>query len=219
MIFHLPNGLQGYYLVDGKDSYITRGPVDVVSDQKMRSGTTEIVNGLSCMCCHVKGMIDSVLDDVRAGTAVQGDALRKVKRLYPPRPQVLKLVEEDRDLFLAALKKAMTPYLIGEDKDRKIDEVKEPITELVQEYYHPDPKIDVVAYELGFEKPEELRAAIRNNEKLRDLGLRTLIADGVIKREFWDNGDRLEKPEEDGQSLFHRTARALGRGSRRVPLR
>ena len=69
-------------------------------------GDAEIVNGLSCMACHKNGMIDSVLDEVRMGNSVAGEAKQKVRRLYPPRTIMLKYVEEDSELFLASLKKA-----------------------------------------------------------------------------------------------------------------
>ncbi len=109
----------------------------------------------------------------------------------------------------------MTPFLGAEDRNKAIAEVKEPITELLKEYYNLDPNLATVAYELGYEKPADLKAAIQASEKLQDLGLRTLATGGVIKREFWDNGDKLEKPDETGQSLFHKAARALSRGTPR----
>ncbi len=118
MIFNLPNGLQGYFLTDGKGNFIDKGPIDVVTDNKKTSGTAEIVNGLSCMACHQHGMIDSVLDEVRAGTSVAGMAKQKVRRLYVPRPVMLNYVEQDKEQFLASLKKAITPFLAGTDKDR-----------------------------------------------------------------------------------------------------
>src|SRR5262245_23334617 len=39
IIFNLPNGLQGYLLVNGKDGRIDEGPVEVVSDSLKTSGT------------------------------------------------------------------------------------------------------------------------------------------------------------------------------------
>ena len=57
IIFNLPNGLQGYLLVDGKGQRIDAGPVEVVSDALRTSGTAAIVDGLSCMACHQRGVI------------------------------------------------------------------------------------------------------------------------------------------------------------------
>ena len=127
MIFHLPNGLQGYYLTDARGRYLDRGPVEVVSDDKKTAGTAEIVNGLSCMACHKNGMIETVLDEVRSGTSVSGPAREKVQRLYPPRSVLLRHVEEDSQRFVSALEKTIRPFLAGADRDRPIKDVVEPI--------------------------------------------------------------------------------------------
>ena len=42
MIFGLPNGMQGYFLSDGKGRRIDEGPTDVVSDALKTSGTPAI---------------------------------------------------------------------------------------------------------------------------------------------------------------------------------
>ena len=52
IIYALPNGLQAYMLVDGKDARIDAGPLDVVQDRNQHSGNPTIVNGISCMGCH-----------------------------------------------------------------------------------------------------------------------------------------------------------------------
>src|SRR5438270_690504 len=73
IIFNLPNGLQGYLLVDAKGRRIDVGPADVVADSLRTSGTTEVANGLSCMACHDQGM-RKFKDTVRAGLGVAGSA-------------------------------------------------------------------------------------------------------------------------------------------------
>ena len=62
IIFNLPNGLQAYLLVDSHGQRIDKGPPAIVSDpvQKDRA----VVNGLSCMSCHVAGIIRKQ-DEVR----------------------------------------------------------------------------------------------------------------------------------------------------------
>src|SRR5262249_14865434 len=99
IIFHLPNGLQGYMLVNGKDERIDEGPPDVVRDKNETAGrATAIVNGLSCMACHQHGMIrDSVRDEVRDGAGVQGEARDKVRRLYLKREEMDKLLAADEE--------------------------------------------------------------------------------------------------------------------------
>src|SRR5207248_3276926 len=43
MIFGLANGLQGYFLADGKGKRINEGPIDVVRDELQTSGSPAIV--------------------------------------------------------------------------------------------------------------------------------------------------------------------------------
>src|SRR5207237_1309513 len=84
-IFSLPNGLQGYMLVDAKGKRIDKGPTSIVSDPKRPDRAVE--NGLSCMSCHARGIIpkaDQVrahaLKNARSFAAAELDA---VKDLYP----------------------------------------------------------------------------------------------------------------------------------------
>ena len=62
IIFRLPNGLQGYMLVNGKGSRI--------DGRRSRSSAipsgpiATVINGLSCMTCHVEGIIPKA-DQVR----------------------------------------------------------------------------------------------------------------------------------------------------------
>ncbi len=55
IIFSLPNGLQGYLLVDEAGRRIDQGPTSIVSDPKRPDKT--VTNGVSCMSCHYTGVI------------------------------------------------------------------------------------------------------------------------------------------------------------------
>lgn len=132
IIFNLPNGLQGYLLVDSQDQRIDEGPIDIVSDGKKVSGTPAVVNGLSCMACHQHGMIPFT-DQIRNGHILGGDARELVKRLYPEQAEMDKLLERDRKRFLIALDEATGPFLkVGDDAGRTIDEFPEPITAIAR---------------------------------------------------------------------------------------
>ena len=65
IIFNLPNGLQAYLLVGSQGQRIDKGRPAIVSDpvQKDRA----VVNGLSCMSCHVAGMIREHVQAEQAG--------------------------------------------------------------------------------------------------------------------------------------------------------
>ena len=114
IIYALPNGLQAYMLVDGKDQRIDAGPLDVVHDRNRHSGTPLIVNGISCMGCHHHGMIKWRADFVRpvyedrAGE-VMAD---KVLRLFPEDDEFEKFVDADAEHFMGALREATEGLLM-----------------------------------------------------------------------------------------------------------
>jgi hypothetical protein len=71
IIWNLPNGLQGYMLVDAKGTRINTGPPDIVNDRTSIEGT-KVLNGFSCIKCHVNGMLpvaDEVHDRLEAAPA------------------------------------------------------------------------------------------------------------------------------------------------------
>jgi serine/threonine-protein kinase len=205
MIFNLPNGLQGYYLTDAEGKLIEKGPIDVVNDPLKISGTNEIYNGLSCMNCHAKGMIDTGEEQVRKGTAVSGEARRKVRRLYPDYNKMKEYYETDAELFQTAAKKAMRPFLKSDrEVEATFDRSREPIGELAKFYYNPDLDLARVAYELGYQDPKKFEAILESNDRFREIGLGALTNKGKLKREFW--GDFRKT------SLLQRTMRELNRG-------
>ena len=62
IIFNLPNGLQGYYLVDGTGRRLDEAPISIVSNPAASDPTVR--NGLSCIGCHTEGMKEFT-DEVR----------------------------------------------------------------------------------------------------------------------------------------------------------
>ena len=54
IIFNLPNGLQGYYLVDGNGLRLDEAPISIVSNPAASDPTVR--NGISCIGCHTEGM-------------------------------------------------------------------------------------------------------------------------------------------------------------------
>ena len=111
IIFNLPNGLQGYMLVDGTGRRIDRAPVEIVSDPKRPDRIVE--NGLSCMSCHVKGVIPKA-DQVRAHvlknrTSFTAADVASVKALYPTEATLKARFDEDAERFTQALAKLGVP--------------------------------------------------------------------------------------------------------------
>lgn len=211
-IFNLPNGLQGYYLLDGKGDRLNGpAPADVVYDSAAIAGTPAIVNGLSCMNCHREGMISGFRDEIRDSEALAGDPLVKVRELYVEHEEMEKLVAKDRDQFLKALESAVGNFLkVGDDSDKDIADFPEPIGRVAQRYL-ADLGPTEVAYELGLENINDIREQIRHDRDLRKLGLGTLIQEkpGTIKRARWE--------AVDGTSFFQDVAVELQLGTPILP--
>jgi mono/diheme cytochrome c family protein len=107
IIFHLPNGLQGYFVVDSAGRRIDRAPGDIVSDPNRPDRIVE--TGLSCIGCHARGILPKD-DQVRAAVlknrrAFDADVRESVLALYVPAARMRKCVGEDNERFTAALKR------------------------------------------------------------------------------------------------------------------
>ena len=203
IIFHLPNGLQGYLLVDGRDRRIDEGPIEVVGDSLKTSGTAKIVNGLSCMACHANGMRTEFKDTVRDGTALQGRLREKVRRLYVAPEEINRQMQRDSTRFLAALEQAMGPFLrVDGDSKRDIRDFPEPIGLVARQYVLKEVTLEDAALELGLAGRQRLRIAIENNPRLIALGLRPLAAGATIKRETWQSREALISPFQEAASAL-----------------
>jgi serine/threonine-protein kinase len=200
LIFNLPNGLQAYLLINGKDQRIDEGPIAVVGDEQKTAGTAAIVTGVSCMSCHKHGMI-SFKDVVRDSNSVFGQAERMVKLLYPEKSKMDELVREDEDRFMAALEKTISPFLrVGDDKQKPIREFPEPVGEVARLHRLGYLDLKTAALELDLEDPEVIRTTV-GETKLKRLGLDALLRGGVIGRLDWE--------AVDGVSLMQELAREL----------
>lgn len=205
LIFNLPNGLQGYLLVDDKGARIDVGPVAIVRDLKETSGSPEVVNGISCMACHEHGMI-RFKDTIRDGLAVFSDAKLKVQRLFPKTEDMNRLLDKDEQRFVRSLDEAMGPFLkVGADKDRNIKSFPEPIGAAAR-FFQKDLELEEVAAELGMADPKELLTLIKANARLKTLGLGPLMQGNAIKRTHWQSLERSLSP-------FHQTASELDLGT------
>ncbi len=209
MIFNLPNGLQGYMLVKGDDTRINAGPTEVVSDPGKISGKIEIVNGISCIGCHNKGVYPFPNDDdVRNGAiGLQGQARQKLYALYRDPKEFKVVMEKDERRFITALDEATTPFLKPAGKSVEDVVLAEPVKRLAGRYTRNLTLGDAAA-ELGV-PPEKFAAALQFNPNIQVLGLGTwLQPGGTIARERWQTsrtgGARL--------TVFQLVASELGVG-------
>ncbi len=175
IIFTLPNGLQGYMLVDAKGNRIDQGPIDVVSDPKRPD--RKVVNGLSCMSCHTSGIIpkeDQVRQTVLSNpTAFNGLPLNVVFALYPKKEEFAALTKRDSDRFMRSL-----------EKTGAADLKAEPVSVLAQRF---EESIDLTlaSAETGLPKDVFLVRLEKSPRLARTLSP-LQSANGVVQREVFE---------------------------------
>lgn len=171
LIFNLPNGLQGYMLVDGAGKIIDKGPTEIVSDP--RQPDRAVVNGISCMSCHYAGIIRKD-DDVRAAVEANRTAFADadlILKLYVPREKMRALLDDDAERFRAAV--TATGANLSKDGD--------PIVNMALRFqFALDLKL--AAAEAGIEPPS-LRAKIQETPELQRVLSGLLIEGGRVKRD------------------------------------
>jgi len=204
IIFSLPNGLQGYLLSTGKGDRLDAGPIEIVGDALKTSGNQLIVNGLSCIVCHRKGMIEPPLDEVRTSALVYGEIADRVRDLYPKPEEMRKLVEDDEKAFKNVAFDLLKPFLLaGDDKGSEVDKLPEPVGEVAKKYLLEPMNLDTVASELFYSDIATLRVLLKKNPQARMIGLGQLTNEnGTIKRAAWE--------VRQGRSLMQQAADVLG---------
>ncbi len=154
-IFNLPNGLQGYILINANNVRVDKGATAIVSDPKRPDRTVEA--GVSCMNCHARGIIakdDQIRDHVgknpRAFSKADADL---IKALYPPAAKTRALMEDDAERFRKALEKT----------GNKVGSVEVVMAMTLR--YEADVDLATLAAEAGV-KPETLLDRIAHSETL-----------------------------------------------------
>ena len=151
-IYTLPNGFHGYYLNTQDGERLDVGPTAIVRDTDYADGTGEVVNGISCISCHAKGMNfrdDTVAETVAASMSISAEDAQIVSELYPGAEAVNAILTRDMEDFLAVLDDA------GVGRNTTVGGL-EPVRGLFV-YYH-DKYVDLAraAAELGLTE-EEMR--------------------------------------------------------------
>jgi mono/diheme cytochrome c family protein len=209
IIFNLPNGLQAYFLADGRGSRINFAPINIVTDRNNADEPT-ISNGRSCMSCHFGGM-QSFKDDVRA--VVGGLSADRIDRqaalgLYPPQEVLDRLIEKDRRRFEEAVAKAgIAPAAVSAQQEQ---------VNALSRKYRAELSVPEAASEAGLETQEFL-IRLTGSTRLASLGFGQLVVSGGgIKRDAWERqfGDivrelRLGDPVPRNRSLTERQLPAI----------
>ena len=178
VIFNLPNGLQGYYLVNASGSRLDEAPINIVSNPAASDPTVR--NGLSCMGCHTEGMKtfeDQVRPVIESNTTPAYDKAQAL-RLYVEQSEMDALLQEDMNRYRAALE--ATGGVFGGI---------EPISRFHEAFQGP---VDVAyaAAVVGLET-EVFQERIRENIGLQNVGLLALASEnGSVKRDAWTSSFR-----------------------------
>ena len=204
IIFTLPNGLHGYMLVDDVGNRIDAGPIDIVADRSMVSGTPEIVNGVSCISCHRHGMVD-FKDQIRDGhSQLNQREIAKIDAIFRS-DAMQQRIRIEREAYLKVLREVIGPCLqIGKDADQPIESFPEPITAIVR-MFQRDLSADRLAAELGIPDVSFLSRTIENQTDLLSLGLGVIPKGGTLKRKHWEARGRNAR-----ESIFQRVSKKFG---------
>jgi tetratricopeptide (TPR) repeat protein/mono/diheme cytochrome c family protein len=105
IIFHLPNGLLAFLLVNGQGRRLDEGPVQIVSVKSKPD--PRVINGISCMFCHSRGLIDKA-DQIRGHVLKNPQAfpdidIKTVLALYPEEKRFSASLAEDTERFQRAV--------------------------------------------------------------------------------------------------------------------
>jgi hypothetical protein len=176
VIFHLPNGLQAYLLVDALGRRIDKAPAEIVSDP--RRPDRRVVTGLSCMSCHARGLLpraDQLRGHVEKNAAVFGkEVVDAVRATHPRRAALQARIDEDNVRYLRALEK-----LGVRDPD------EEPINRVTERF---EATLDGrgAAAELGL-TPEEFGRFLAQNPDLSRTFGGLLVPGGTVQRQTFED--------------------------------
>jgi WD40 repeat protein len=109
-IFSLPNGLQGYYIMNAVNNRLDKALTAIVSDPRRPDKAVEL--GISCMGCHIPG-IHVKADQMHEHLEKNPKAVAKADQdvalaLYPAKEKSMAQMEEDAKKFQAALEQTGT---------------------------------------------------------------------------------------------------------------
>ena len=171
LIFSLPNGLQGYMLVDRRGQRLDKGPIDIVSDPKRPDKS--VTNGVSCMSCHYTGVIAKA-DEIRNVITANRDAFENaddILALYREPKELDAALNDDAKRFAAAMTRIGISVLSRSG---------EPISAMAAAFER-EIDLKLAACEFGL-PPAEFEKRLATSETLtRSLG--TLRVGGGMKRD------------------------------------
>ena len=174
IVFHLPNRLQAYLIVDANGQRIDVAPTNIVSNPQ--ASDPAVHNGLSCIGCHTEG-IKPFTDTVRAAILSEKNPVydeAQALRLYVEKTVMDPWIEKDAEQFRDALE--ATGAVFGG--------LVEPVSFAHEAFIGPVSASHAAAA-VGLET-ETFLTEIREKSSLQTLGLLSLDAEGGnVKRDAW----------------------------------
>lgn len=191
IIFNLPNGLQAYMLADAKGRRLDKGPTAIVSDPRRPDRAVE--NGLSCMSCHARGLIEKA-DQVRAHVLKNADAFSRqdveaIAALYPPREKMAALIRKDARRFQDAVAQTAAPL-----------SATEPVAALALRF-EAELDLPLAAAEAGVTADDFLKALERYAALAQQLGALRIEGGTVQRQVFVDSFPDLVRAPKLGEAL------------------
>ena len=192
VIFNLPNGLQGYYLVNASGFRLDEAPINIVSNPAASDPTVR--NGISCIGCHTEGMKtfeDEVRSVIESNPNPPYDKAQAL-RLYVEQSEMDARVSEDMETYRVALE-ATGGTFSG----------VEPVSRFHEAFQGPIGAAYAAAV-IGLQTETFLRR-VRENTGLQNVGLLALDnPNGSVKRDTWTSSFRdiisaLDYPDRVGE--------------------
>ncbi len=182
-IFRLPNGVQGYFISNSKGERLDEAPVNIVSEPHAADRTVRA--GLSCIRCHVSGIIEFT-DDVRvAFNERTGATASDAYNFYPGQSALDIIFQSDVDRFLQGLKDA------GADAQPT---GVEPISAISLSFENDPVSVVNAAHEIGTDNSSSLANAAQTKDLARLLSPflikkpihGNILRPGVVHRDTWE---------------------------------
>ncbi len=192
VIFNLPNGLQGYYLVNSSGFRLDDAPINIVSNPAASDPTVR--NGISCIGCHTEGM-KTFEDEVRS--VIESNA-------NPPydKAQALRLYVE-QSVMDARVSEDMETYRVALEATGGTFDGVEPVSRFHEAFQAPVDAAYAAAV-VGLQT-ETFLERVRENTGLQNVGLLALDnPNGSVKRDTWTSSFRdiisaLDYPDRVGE--------------------
>jgi hypothetical protein len=175
IIFHLPNGLQAYMLVDKDGRRIDKAPAEIVADPRRPDQRVE--TGISCMSCHARGLLpkaDQIRAHVEKNARDFGQPIVDAVRATHPRKAVFEAqIEEDNVRY----RKAMEKFGVR-------DADQEPVN-LVTQRFEATLDGTTAAAELGMTLAEFAAALKQSTESARKALGPLLVKGNTVQRDVF----------------------------------